>query len=155
MANGHGGYRKPENPAPVSGPGKYARRTDGGPAQTMSAAPNQDYGSATQQLAAQRIAPMGGQEPLPPAAGLPSSGEAPQPSMPAFAGTDLNAPSERPGEPITHGVDIGEGAGSEILGLPNPAQGTGQMTALLMRFAATDASGLMARLLQKAQARNA
>lgn len=29
MANGHGGYRQPTNPSPVSGPGKLSRRTDG------------------------------------------------------------------------------------------------------------------------------
>lgn len=29
MANGHGGYRQPTNPSPVSGPGALAQRTDG------------------------------------------------------------------------------------------------------------------------------
>lgn len=29
MANGHGGYRAPENPAATSGPGALSRRTDG------------------------------------------------------------------------------------------------------------------------------
>ena len=29
MANGHGGYRQPTNPSPVSGPGALSRRTDG------------------------------------------------------------------------------------------------------------------------------
>ncbi len=28
-----GGYRKPNNPAPVSGPGSLSQRTDGGPTQ--------------------------------------------------------------------------------------------------------------------------
>jgi hypothetical protein len=154
MANGHGGYRKPGHPAPVSGPGKYARRTDGGPAQVQSAAPNQDYGEAKQQINAQRIAPMAGKEPLPKASSLPSGGEAPQ-TLPTFTGTDLTAPSQRPNEPITTGVDIGEGAGPEILGLPNPAQGTGQMTALLQRYANVTGNGQLAILLQKAQARNA
>lgn len=153
MANGHGGYRAPAHPASVSGPGKYARRTDGGPAQSLSAAPNQDYGEATQQLNAQRIAPMAGKEPLPPAA-APTQGDAPQ-AMPTFNGPALTDPSSRPDEPITHGVDIGPGAGSEILNLPNPAQGTGQMTALLQRYAVNDSSGLISQLLAKAQERNA
>lgn len=30
-----GGYRKPGKPAAVSGPGKYSRRTDGGPGETL------------------------------------------------------------------------------------------------------------------------
>lgn len=29
MANGHGGYRQPTNPSPVSGPGALSQRTDG------------------------------------------------------------------------------------------------------------------------------
>lgn len=150
----HGGYRKPEHPAPVSGPGKYARRTDGGPAQKLSAAPNQDYGEASQQLNAQRIAPMGGADPMPKAAALPAEGDAPQ-ALPSFSGVPLTDPSQRPDEPITHGVNIGPGGGSEVLNLPNPAQGTGQLSALLQRYAVNDSSGLIAQLLMKAQARNA
>ena len=33
--------------------------------------------------------------------------------------TELFAPTARPNEPITHGIDIGPGAGSEALNLPN------------------------------------
>jgi hypothetical protein len=29
VANGHGGYRQPTNPSPVSGPGALSQRTDG------------------------------------------------------------------------------------------------------------------------------
>jgi hypothetical protein len=36
--------------------------------------------------------------------------------------TPLFAPSQRPEEPITHGVDIGPGMGSEVLNMPNQAQ---------------------------------
>lgn len=36
--NQHGGYRKPANPAQVSGPGKYSKRTDGKPGETMKQA---------------------------------------------------------------------------------------------------------------------
>lgn len=155
-STGHGGYRKPEHPAPVSGPGKYARRTDGHPAQVLSAAPDQDYGEQTQQLDAQRVAPMGGQAPTPTPsiAGAGSQPEAPQ-QMPTFSGLPLSAPSQRPDEPITTGVDIGPGAGSEALNLPSPAQGTGQMTALLSKYAVNDSSGLLGQLMQKAAARNA
>lgn len=155
MANGHGGYRKPAHPAPVSGPGKYSKRTDGHPSQVLSTAPNQPYGEAKQQMDAQRLSPMGAANPMPQAAAIPSGGGAPAPTMPAFNGPALTDPTQRPDEPITHGVDIGPGAGSEILNLPNPAQGTGQMTALLQRYALNDSSGLIAQLLQKAQARNA
>lgn len=145
----HGGYRKPSNPAPVSGPGKYSRRTDGGPAQSISAAPGQDYGDAKAQRDAQRVAPMAGKEPMP---------EGAAPVMPEFSGPGLADPTQRPGEPITHGVDIGPGGGSDVLNLPtppNPAQGTGQMTALLQRLSATDATGILGRLMQAAQDRGA
>lgn len=156
----HGGYRKPEHPAPVSGPGKHARRTDGGPAQVMSAAPDQAYGEKTAQLNAQRIAPMGGATPMPGAA-TPASGDqggAAAPGMPAYHGMPFDRPSERPNEPTTHGVDIGPGAGSEALNLPtapSPAQGTGRMTALLQNLSSTDTTGILAQLYQAAQNRNA
>lgn len=38
MADERGGYRRPNNPAPVSGPGKLSQRTDGGPGETMKQA---------------------------------------------------------------------------------------------------------------------
>lgn len=156
MADGHGGYRKPAHPAPVSGPGKYARRTDGGPAQVLSAAPDQAYGEKKAQLDAQRIAPMAGTAPLPPSAS-PGGGDQPI-SLPAFSGVGLHEPTQRPNEPITHGVDIGPGAGSEALQLPtppSPAQGTGRMTALLQSLSASDTTGVLGQLMQAAQARNA
>lgn len=151
----HGGYRKPAHPAPVSGPGKHARRTDGGPAQVLSAAPDQAYGDKKAQLDAQRIAPMAGTAPMPRAASPAPSGS------PASGGgapiTPFGAPTARPNEPITAGVDIGAGPGSSALALPsyNPAQGTGQMSALLQRLSATDTTGILGQLMQAAQARGA
>lgn len=155
MANGHGGYRKPANPAPVSGPGKYSRRTDGGPAQVISAAPNQPYGEAGQQRMAQRLAPMGAADPMPaPASPTPDQQQAMR--MPQFNGPSLTDPTQRPNEPITAGADIGPGPGSEALNLPisGGPQGTGAMTALLQQFASTDATGALAPLLTAASARN-
>src|SRR5881275_1300666 len=111
----HGGYRKPAHPAPVSGPGKYSRRTDGRPAQVMSAAPGQAYGDKKAELDAQRVAPMAGTAPLP-APATPGAGR--EGAMPAYTGLPLNAPTQRPDEPVTHGVDIGPGGGSNVLGLP-------------------------------------
>lgn len=156
MANGHGGYRKPANPAPVSGPGNLSRRTDGGPSQVVSTAPGQAYGDAKQQAMSQRTAPMAAAQPLPKA---PSGGEvAAQASLPPFQGLPLGAPSARPDEPITHGVDIGPGGGSDVLNLPQQPsgpQGTGQMTALLQRLSASDVTGVLGPLLQAAQNRGA
>lgn len=101
-----GGYRKPENPAPASGPGALSRRTDGGPAQGAKYMSGMPYGENT--MDQQTAAPMAG-KPLVPS----------MQSMPMEMPTPLMAPSTRPNEPITSGIDIGDGPGSEILNLPN------------------------------------
>jgi hypothetical protein len=100
-----GGYRKPENPAPASGPGALSKRTDGGPAQGAKYMSGMPYGENT--MDQQTAAPMAGR------ASVPST---PEVAMP----TSLMAPTQRPNEPITSGVDIGDGPGSEAMGeLPN------------------------------------
>jgi len=153
MSEGHGGYRAPSNPNAVSGPGKFARRTDGGAAQVMSTVPDQPYGAVKQQLAEQRMAPMAGQTPMAPAA-QPAGGQGQQAGQPAYQGGAFNAPSSRPGEPVTTGVDIGPGAGSEALSsIAQPSQqGTGAMSAMLQRLALVDTTGVIGKLLSSAQA---
>jgi len=161
MADGqHGGYRKPANPSPVSGPGAHSKRTDGKPGepahQSLSAVPDQPYGDPSQQMADQRIAPMAGATPMPPAAPVGQGGGAAQ--APAYSGNDFAAPSTRPNEPVTHGADAGPGAGPEAMSFPPPAATTmapttGAMTRMLQGLAATDSTGVLAALLQNAQAR--
>lgn len=100
-----GGYRKPNNPAPVSGPGSLSQRTDGGPTQPATYIPGLPYGQGQETYSNQVAAPMAG-NPIP------------QMEMP----TPLMAPTARPNEPITSGVDIGDGPGSEAMRrLPNPS----------------------------------
>lgn len=100
-----GGYRKPNNPAPVSGPGSLSQRTDGGPTQPATYIPGLPYGQGQETYSNQVAAPMAG-NPIP------------QMEMP----TPLMAPTVRPNEPITSGVDIGDGPGSEAMRrLPNPS----------------------------------
>jgi hypothetical protein len=152
---GHGGYRKPANPAPVSGPGRHARRTDGKPGQSISTVPDQPYGDASQQAAAQRIAPMGGQTPMPrPAQQASGDSSTAAPAMPTYQGTPLDGPSARPNEPITAGVDQGPGPGSEVLSNPMVGQtgvGTDRyLSNLLQRASATDTTGVLAPLLRAA-----
>ena len=60
-----GGYRRPQSPSPVSGPGSLSRRTDGSvnnPAPPLSDAPSENYGERTQRIQALRAmnAPPGG-----------------------------------------------------------------------------------------------
>lgn len=156
MANGHGGYRRPANPAPISGPGAHSRRTDGGPGhtdyQSISTVPNQGYGDRKAQADAQRIAPMAGKEPLP--TPTPVSQPAEQPMMPAYSGGAFGAPSSRPNEPITAGADFGDGPGSDVLfGGGTVAPASGSMTQLLQQMSATDTTGLLGQLYQMARQR--
>lgn len=109
MAEGRGGYRQPRNPAPVSGPGALSKRTDGGPidgmtqpAQYISGLP---YGQGKETYDQQTAAPMQGND-------IPMM---PEPVIP------LSAPTQRPNEPVTSGIDMGAGPGSETIRLPNMA----------------------------------
>lgn len=113
-----GGYHPPRNPAPSSGPGALSRRTDGGPAQPMRELPNAEYGAGKEFRELQQGAPL--------PQGAPTAPQPPAP-MPATAGggqpvVPFNAPTTRPGEPVTSGADMGAGPGSDALGLPNPQE---------------------------------
>lgn len=109
--NGHGGYRAPSKPAPVSGPGRMSRRTDGQPVASL---PDAAYGEQQTFKAAQQGAPMA---------------EAQGMGGPMVSPLDMSrvvpfdAPTQFPGEPITSGADAGAGPGSTVLGLnrPDPA----------------------------------
>lgn len=131
-----GGYQQPSNPAPVSGPGAMSQRTDGGPADTQAPmiAPGGAYGDRTDMLDLQSSAPMEAAPPMPAAAPV-----SPVPFTEA---------SQRPSEPLTTGVDIGPGAGSEILG------GTPQLYNLsnvLRSMVNNDPTGEVAAFLDLAQ----
>ena len=125
-----GGYRQPSNPAPVSGPGAMSKRTDGGATEGMSA-PTQGpkymaglgYGQGGN-MQQQQGATM---------AGNPVPSFAP-PTVP------LSAPTQRPNEPITHGVDIGPGAGSEAM-LPMNNTFVKPASVTMQRLAQYDPSG--------------
>jgi len=115
-----GGYRKPANPAPVSGPGALSQRTDGGPTQGAKYMPGMPYGENT--MSQQTAAPMAGKaEPAPMA--LP---------------TPLDAPTMRPNEPVTSGINLGDGVGSEAMRLPNTKP---TLLEILRTVAANDPSG--------------
>jgi len=147
----HGGYRKPANPAPVSGPGAHSKRTDGGQAQSLSAAPDQPYGDATQQLNDQRIAPMAGTPEMPPPPNVPATPPTGPEGTP-YAGGPFGAPSTRPHEPVTTGVPIGPGAGPATF-TPPGQQPSGAMTQMLQGLSATDTTGVLASLYQAAISR--
>lgn len=104
-----GGYRKPNNPAPVSGPGKLSRRTDGGPGskQAMQEIRTGKYGESKKLMEQQQGAPMAGNPTPTPAVQAPAQAQQPARQMPAV--TPLFAPTQRPNEPVTAGLPFGDG----------------------------------------------
>ena len=103
-----GGYRQPSNPAPVSGPGALSERTDGGAIDGMTQ-PQQRYtGFAYGENQAIKEQQSGASM-----AGNP---------FPTIDVTPLGAPTARPDEPLTAGINRGEGPGTEAMrGMPNYA----------------------------------
>ncbi|MDQ3224111.1 MAG: hypothetical protein M3Q75_11670 [Gemmatimonadota bacterium] len=136
-----GGYQRPANPAPVSGPGAMSRRTDGGPAQPVRELPDAQYGEGKAFRESQQAAPLAAQ--AQPAAA------SPQPAAPSIVG--LDEPSSRPGEPVTAGAPLGPGPNS-VTGRNGTSQ-TGRISATLSRLAASDPSGGIVQLMLKAQER--
>lgn len=107
-------------------PGKaYGNRSDlNVPAAVAS---GQQYGKRAEQVAAQRAVPMArpatdAVPTAPPRVAAPASQapSAPQGPMPGQL-VPLDAPSQRPGEPVTAGLPVGPGAGAEA----NPFRGVG------------------------------
>ena len=87
----------------VSGPGKYAKRTDRIPANS--------YGDQTEMAQIASGAPI---------AKAPELRTSQAPAVPTQPLTPMFAPTERPNEPVTHGIDMGPGAGSEALMMRQP-----------------------------------
>ena len=126
-----GGYRptapqnNPANVSPTGGNGQMANAT-----QAAKYIPGQPWGQGQATMATQQAAPMAGD----PAAA--AAANTPTPALPQITG--LNAPTERPDEPITHGVDVGPGAGSDIISTPpmatpQPEQSIQMVQALYMQ----------------------
>ena len=125
--------------AGASGPGKFSKRTD------------LNMGSIAYGEGAETAAIKGG-APLAKTAdvrGMPA-GEVREAATQAPV-TPLFAPSQRPGEPITTGIPLGEGAGPEVLGMaPQPIEKYSDTLAKLLPF---DETGEIAVLYQDFLAR--
>ena len=127
---GRGGYRAPSNPAAVSGPGALSKRTDGGPTQGAKYISGLPYGQGQETYSNQVAAPMAGNS-----MGASAMGNIPvEAEMP----TELMAPTRRTMEPITSGIDIGDGPGSSSLKLPNQEP---NILTIMQRLAENDPSG--------------
>lgn len=110
---GKGGYQRPTSPAPVSGPGALSQRTDGGPGSQQAARyiSGLPYGEGQQMMDIQQSAPMAASGAPSASGSVASAAPAPTPVVP------LNAPTQRPNEPVTHGADVGPGPDMSSLGL--------------------------------------
>lgn len=119
MAQGngqHGGDRTPRRPAAVSGPGALSGRTDG---QAQRIAAGGGYGDRQDMQQIQSGAAMAEAAPTPVAS-------APPP-------VPLNAPTQRPDEPVTAGAALGPGASPEAVGILGDEQGTIEQLRPLLR----------------------
>lgn len=96
-----GGYRQPSKPAAVATP-QSGQRTDGGPGskkQPIRRIPGQEYGQGKALVEQQQAAP------LPAQSNPPTAMQAPSASRP-----NVFAPTDRPSEPVTEGVPVGDGS---------------------------------------------
>jgi len=120
-----------------SGPGKFSKRTD---MNLGSIA----YGEGVETQAIKSGAPLAQ---TPDVRGIPASQV-----REAARITSLYAPTERPDEPITAGIALGEGPGPEVLGI-NQMRQQGRLSDALAQMLPYDTTGEITVLYQEALAR--
>lgn len=151
---GRGGYQKPGGPRPPSGVGKNSTRTDGNvqPVKVPNVGDSPDLQYGDRQMLEQGLkrAPIGtgggiSRAPQNP----PGTALAPGP-LPGH----LTGPSNRPGEPVTAGLDVGPGGGSEMLAAPPgvPDQREQVLMYLMRNFGNDAAAQTLAKLRAERQA---
>jgi hypothetical protein len=122
--------------AGASGPGKFSARTD---------LPSTGYGEGVETAAIKSGAPL-----------AKTRGSADnvggRPSNPLTPITPLFAPTERPSEPITTGIAMGEGPGPEVLGM-NQVRQQARLSDALAQMLPFDNTGEITVLYQEALAR--
>jgi hypothetical protein len=130
----------PMNPmAGVSGPGKYAVRTDN--LRMGSTA----YGEGVETSAIKSGAPLSttpDQRPMPAAEVRDAAMQAPV--------TGLYAPTQKPSEPITAGIDMGAGAGANALMMAKSGE---KLSDILVKMLPFDTTGEIGVLYQEALSR--
>ena len=130
----------PMNPlAGASGPGKYAVRTDKLDMGSTS------YGEGVETAAIKSGAPLAKTPDT-----RPTPASAVRDAAMVEEVTPLFAPSQRPGEPITAGIDAGAGPGANAL-MMNPARE--KISDVLAKMLPFDETGEIAILYQRAAAR--
>ena len=126
-----------------SGPGKYAKRLDRMPANFYS-----DQKETAEIASGAPIASTPNVRPLPAS----DVKEAAVTKAGLAAATPLYAPTERPNEPITNGIDIGPGAGSNAL-MMKQGSAMNKLSDTLAKMLPYDTTGEIAVLYQNALAR--
>lgn len=123
----------------VSGPGKFAKRTD------LQYQPDA-YGEGVQYAADKAGAPLARapKSPMLSQAPVVPTGETQQPVVGLFE------PTQRPGEPVTAGIPMGAGPGPEALMMRRQAVKTSDTLAKMLPF---DTTGEIGILYQQALAR--
>jgi hypothetical protein len=121
--------------AGASGPGKFSKRTD---------LPSAYYGEGVETAAIKSGAPL---------ATTPDVRPSQAPAVPAQeAVTPLFAPTQRPEEPITTGIDRGAGPGSSVLAMQSQFASR-KLSDILAEMIPYDNTGEVAILYQNALAR--
>jgi hypothetical protein len=130
----------------VSGPGKFSSRTD--------LPPSNSYGDGVQTAEIVGGAPLASSSDVRGAtntelraAGRQGQGAA---SMQQTPLTPLFAPTQRPGEPVTAGIDIGPGPGSNALMMRKSSE---KLSDVLVKMLPYDTDGSISILYQNALAR--
>jgi hypothetical protein len=124
----------------VSGPGKFSVRTD------LPA--SQNYGdrkAMQEQIAGAPTAKTADVRGLPTGQVQAAAQAAPQAPV-----TELYAPTQRPGEPITSGVAVGPGPGPEVMGYAGQSE---KLSDILSQMLPYDTDGEIAILYQQAVSR--
>jgi hypothetical protein len=124
--------------AGASGPGKFSKRTD------MSLG-STSYGEGAETAALNTAAPKSKTRGIADDVGG-------RPANPPTPVTPLFAPSERPNEPITNGIDIGPGAGSEALMMQSQFANR-KLSDILVEMIPYDTTGEIQYLYQNALSR--
>jgi hypothetical protein len=128
----------------VSGPGKFSARTD--------LPPSSSYGDGVQTAEIAGGAPLASTPDVRGATNteLRAAGRQGAASMQQTPITPLFAPTQRPDEPITAGIDMGPGAGSSALMMRKSSQ---KLSDALVKMLPYDTTGEIAVLYQDALSR--
>jgi hypothetical protein len=125
--------------AGAAGPGKFSKRTD---------LPSQYYGEGVETASVKSGAPLAATRGVADNVGGRPAG-APKVSAPV---TELFAPTTRPDEPITAGINMGAGPGAEALGM-QAMQGSQKLSDILAKMIPYDTTGEVNIMYQNALVR--